>query len=332
MFKEQKGLLKSTKSVKKRTLWVSLGILLGLLVGESSGIIAARTASTITACINKKSSAMRYSSSGRCAKTESVLAWNIDGPTGSKGTAGDQGLQGPRGERGEAGLRGEAGERGAQGLQGVAGPAGAAGVSGVSPSWSATGFTARSVCGVNGTTLCALGLRGPGGGLIFYVDSDGEHPDFDYLEAAPADASSSANWSTTTSKCGPSISSSCQTSFINDAGSSLNFIAIGEGRSATAAVVARHDEGSVARSSYAAGIANAYSTAWASDWWLPSKNELALMYTNLKLNGLGGFALDYYWSSSEFNASNVWGQAFNSGVPANLGKSLSTFIRPVRGF
>lgn len=321
--------------VIKRTVWVTLGVVFGLVLGQSAGLFAARESSTITACVNKKTSALRYSSSGRCAKSETLLAWNVSGPTGSAGARGEQGLQGPRGETGERGpqgvqgMIGQTGAIGATGPTGLTGPAGAAGPSAI---WSSTGFTTRNVCGLDGTTACAVGLRGPGGGLIFFVDTEGEYSEFDYLEAAPADAATATNWSTTATKCGTSVTSSCQTSFISDAGNALNYLATGQGKIATALIIARHDEGGVSRSSYAAGIANTYYTANASDWWLPSKNELNLMYTNLKLAGLGGFANDYYWSSSEFNASNVWGQAFNSGGQANLGKILTTYVRPIRGF
>jgi hypothetical protein len=202
------------------------------------------------------------------------------------------------------------------------------------------------VCGSNGTTLCAVGVQGPGGGTVFYVDTEGRYSDFDYLEVAPADASTGAVWSTATVHCGLPADTSCQSAFLTTSGEALNLLAIGTGRAATAAIVARHTAGSVAKTDYAAGIADAYTTPTASDWFLPSKDELNEMCKYARNTGqaagaatacLGGtlrsgFASDYYWSSSEDVANAAWDQTFFTGGQGNYGKGNGDHVRPVRAF
>ncbi len=61
---------------------------------------------------------------------------------------------------------------------------------------------------------------------------------------------------------------------MSDAGTALGYIGLGTGRAATAIIVARHNAGDVAKASYAAGVADAYTTATPSDWFLPSRDEL----------------------------------------------------------
>jgi hypothetical protein len=68
------------------------------------------------------------------------------------------------------------------------------------------------------------------------------------------------------------------------------------------------------------------------DWFLPSKDELDLMYDNLHVNGLGGFSAYHYYSSSESNALNAWHQRFYSGDQLNYHKDDAARVRPVRAF
>jgi len=50
------------------------------------------------------------------------------------------------------------------------------------------------------------------------------------------------------------------------------------------------------------------------DWFLPCKDELDLMYKNLKAHGLGGFGDGWYWYSSEGNIYSAYQQRFKDGL------------------
>ena len=69
-----------------------------------------------------------------------------------------------------------------------------------------------------------------------------------------------------------------------------------------------------------------------SNWRLPNKDELILMYENLHKKDIGGFADDYYWSSSEINSNYVWDQYFGSGFQYYRYKSYGLHVRTVRSF
>ncbi len=56
------------------------------------------------------------------------------------------------------------------------------------------------------------------------------------------------------------------------------------------------------------------------DWFLPSRGELNLMYTNLHEKGHGGFAADWYWSSTEGDGGDAWFQFFSDGFQDLIGK------------
>jgi hypothetical protein len=66
------------------------------------------------------------------------------------------------------------------------------------------------------------------------------------------------------------------------------------------------------------------------DWFLPSKDELNLMYRNLK--DQGSFSTNDYWSSSEDGAYSAWSQNFYNGNQSNIARPNKIRVRPVRAF
>jgi len=70
-----------------------------------------------------------------------------------------------------------------------------------------------------------------------------------------------------------------------------------------------------------------------SDWYLPSKDELNLLYQNrsaLEAAGAGAFDDSYYWSSTEYSTFYAWHQSFYSGYQFNYYKDSTYCVRAVR--
>ena len=65
-------------------------------------------------------------------------------------------------------------------------------------------------------------------------------------------------------------------------------------------------------------------------WHLPTKSELALLWE--QKNVVGGFAKDYYWSSTEIDHANAWDQAFGNGLQYSGYKPTTFPARAVRAF
>ena len=108
--------------------------------------------------------------------------------------------------------------------------------------------------------------------------------------------------------------------------------AIGTGYANTSAIVGQASGGNTANR--AATNARAYrGPNNLSDWFLPSKDELAQLYSQKAT--VGGFvAYGFYWSSSELNAPTAWLQYFEYtiGYRSAPSKSSSWRVRPVRAF
>ena len=157
--------------------------------------------------------------------------------------------------------------------------------------------------------LCDIG---PAGGYIFYdkgTYSDG----WRYLEAAPV----STEWNDKQWGSYGTLIGGTETG-------------IGTGQSNTTKIVTwlnSHSE-----TDRAAQLCDALVYGGYSDWFLPSKEEQKLMYTNLDECGVGSFADDRYWSSSERDAEYAWGKFFDIGYTTMASKSCADRVRAVRAF
>jgi len=326
-----------SKSYSRRAGGVLLlvGVLAGVTVGGGVGVIAASSTKTVTVCVNKKTKVLRYAKNRKCVKkTETKMLLN---QTGAAGVKGDTGSAGAKGDTGSAGAKGDTGSIGAKGDTGATGPAGPAGPAG--SSGSGGGASAPLATGTNCVaTKCTykVGDTGPGGGLIFFVDYYDQYSGFDYLEAAPVGWGNAitvnqgglTGETTGSPTVDPLMKWCSNTSLLLGLDAWANS-AVGVGGSNT----------STANTTCAGGAIQAvsdYTGGTKDDWFLPSIGEAMLMYTNLRQVGVGGFSTDYYWSSSEGNASTAWSQGFGVGDQSGLGdgdkKFYAGFVRPVRAF
>jgi hypothetical protein len=142
-----------------------------------------------------------------------------------------------------------------------------------------------------------------GGGIIFYIDSTGQHG----LIAAPMDQTNKSKWG-------------CLGTDFPDIGTK-----VGSGKRNTQLIVkACKDEGNPAR------ICDDLILNNYSDWFLPSKDELVLMYNHRNL--IGGFAGSPYWSSSSFNPYYAWLVYFRNGYTVYTDKYYAYCVRAIRAF
>lgn len=160
-------------------------------------------------------------------------------------------------------------------------------------------------------TLYRIGYRGPAGGIIFY--DKGRYTDgWRYLEAAPNDLGSAA-WGAV-GKDIPGTET-----------------AVGSGRQNTQLIVARLK--ALGETGKAAQLCAELNINGFADWFLPSKNELDLLYRNLQQNGWGRFQSSWYWSSSQDNKNKLpWNQYFNSGNQHLNRKDYTLYVRAIRAF
>jgi hypothetical protein len=71
-------------------------------------------------------------------------------------------------------------------------------------------------------------------------------------------------------------------------------------------------------------------TGGGVSWILPSKDQLGTLFQ--QQNVVGGFAVDYYWSSSQYGAREAWVQYFGFDAKSLENMENTKRVRPIRAF
>ena len=181
------------------------------------------------------------------------------------------------------------------------------------------------------TTTYNIGDDGPGGGIIFYhseagfdvYEPDGSVKKCHYLEVSKFDLGK-ISW--------------CSRKYGADyCNITTTLTKLGSGKINTFKIIkSYHSGGTLTKENCAALACHSYSTATtkAGDWFLPSKDELNLLYQNLgKRVLLSNTTNDnWYWSSSQYLNNRAWYQSFSDGYQGDTDKDYTHSVRAVRAF
>ena len=165
---------------------------------------------------------------------------------------------------------------------------------------SSSAFAAKPV------SPLSIGDTGPGGGIVFHVTDDGKHG----LEAAPNDQIDKMKWGLLNTPTTAAKSGLFGGSYNTERIISTNGV---------------HTDGT----SYAALVAANYNGGGYGDWYLPSKDELDLMY--VRMNLIGDLNLNHYWSSTQ-GPNGPWFVDFRDGTDGEGSYGSTIGVRAVRAF
>lgn len=125
------------------------------------------------------------------------------------------------------------------------------------------------------------------GGIVFYLDTTGKHG----LTASLNDQSTTYPW-------------------WNGSKVYTGATSVTNGLENTASIIAALGNSGVF-SSYAANFCRNYRGGGFTDWFLPSKDQLNMLYSKKTI--VGGFTSDLYWTSTEASIESAWVQSFENG-------------------
>jgi hypothetical protein len=205
---------------------------------------------------------------------------------------------------------------------------------GVKPSASSVMMTGNSC---TSTGPCAVGDVGPAGGIIFHDAGPGSVGDR-YFEVGSVETEvAGIPWK-------PLSFNDVKTPLYVGTGNVSAKVqrvlakGFGMGKANTSQIVQRYRG-----RNYPARYASTLVFGGFDDWYLPSKEELRLVYRTLgvAVPRLGNFGKSFYWTSSEYDLNNAWTVNFKDGqefdrekwrVPdPSIGiKAIRT--RPIRSF
>jgi hypothetical protein len=184
--------------------------------------------------------------------------------------------------------------------------------------------------------ICALGDTGPGGGMVFYVGAAFTmtgatcNTSCNYLEWAPV------SWASTQSQNASFPEPGTATT---DAGTTLmpgNLLvgtstAFGTGLNNTSLLANAVGSGTSTNNAAKAVLLYAGNDSSAGQWFLPSKDELVVLY-NSAVKSRGNFPTRNRWTSSEQTSVNQWQVDMSNGSVSVDARSNYKLFRPIRAF
>jgi hypothetical protein len=170
-----------------------------------------------------------------------------------------------------------------------------------------------TILGVTGTYPCSnIGDECPDGTIYAGLTPDGNVP----MYVPPSDQSSGAYWGTYNYTTGA-------TSYTDGDGNQADVYAHvmnGDG-------TYNPDDG---KTPNAFVLCEDLTYGGHSDWYLPARDELKVLYNNAA--AIGGFDTSgtFYWSSSEYNKFHAWGRRFSDGFQSYFLKDEAFAVRCAR--
>jgi len=143
------------------------------------------------------------------------------------------------------------------------------------------------------------------GGIIFYIDSTKKHG----LIAAKTDFERRLFWTNSQKLV-----------------TGATGLAVGTGASNTQKIINVQGQ---SFAPYAASYCYNFEKGDYVDWYLPSKDELNLLYQQKAVVGISSGS---YWSSSEATKGNAWAQDFSAGIQAKQNKTWGLSVRAISSF
>jgi len=174
------------------------------------------------------------------------------------------------------------------------------------------------------TQTYTIGQEGPAGGKVFY-DKGSYTEGWRYMEVATTDNDTLAQWGCDAVSITGTHSAAIGRGLTNSGKIKAFFNAM-PGYYTNPATCSTTANGTVAANT-ALYLNNNFQ------WFLPSKEELLLIYQNLTANSQGTMAPAFYWTSTETDAGKATVVDFGTGQPAEVPKSQADIkTRPVRYF
>ena len=167
-----------------------------------------------------------------------------------------------------------------------------------------------------------IGDFGPGGGIIFYKnssgfsvsDGNGESKICHYLEVSKEDLGY-ATWAP----------------FSSDVAASTKY-GIGEGKSATYEILSSAGKTKLTKENCAAYACSNYKTAStkAGEWFLPTSDEIRILFKNLSPEKMGISNTEFYWSSSVEQNNRAWARKNKTSTVDSFDHKF--MVRAIRAF